>query len=442
MTRRVLALPVLLLLAACAATPPPVVVPQPAPRSPRTVQATIRGTLVPAATLLTDDGKRIECPLVALPDGVPRVVCTLHVDTPEGWGAHLTVSGPDRTPQTIDFALQLFSLDGPDQNLAEVVLAPSFVVLARLVPDGQFFRLATGEPFTVIAATDFNLLARDMRGEDIDQVLEQRAALGFNTLRVFTAFDVCATGNGCQPIGRLWPSEYPDYYAKVVAFLRKISRKGLRAELVAFTGRFPSGNADEMVAHWTALQAAVRDEANATFELQNEVDNAANAGVPFERMQRPPPPILASHGSAVQDTMPPAPFWGYVTYHSAEPRKVVHNGMSDIADPYDRPVVVNETVRVPDNNSSLANAEDTAAGCALLEAGCTFHSVHGKNSTLWSGAELALAKAWTAGARSVPLEFQRGHYVHRDDLEAACGCPRVYSKRLPDGREWIVRIRP
>jgi hypothetical protein len=329
----------------------------------------------------------------------------------------------------------------PNQSLNDVVLEPSIARLPRLVVNGQYFRLATGERFTVIELSEFNILGRLAAGEDVDPVLKQRADSGFNVLRVFTAYDL-------PNIGRMWPKEHPDLYSTLIPKLaERAARHGLRIEFVGFTGPYRNffDNGDQMVAHWNSLISAVADCTNCTLELINEFDHPANAGVPLDRMLRPPPPILASHGSAVQDSTPLQPFWDYVTYHSSQPGKVVINCWSEIADRHHIPCVINETGRVPDNDSSLAHAEDIARGCALVNAGCGFHSVHGRSSELWSGLELTLAQTWARSAQAVPLEFQDGYHVHRDDLErgpAPCPCDRVYSRRLPDGREFIAPVRP
>lgn len=438
---------VLLLTAACGkvvVTPPP-----PPPPGARIVGTTIRGAANPSATLRTDDGRRVECPIVRLVDGTPRAVCVLDPQTPSGWGAYLDVTAPEMEAQTLAFELDVFPAAGGNQSTGEVQLVPSFVALPALVKDGQFFRLATGDRFTVVEDSDFNLLARLAAGEDITPVLVQRTHdATFNTVRVFTAFDI---GIGTpQPIGRLIPREHPDLYSVLVPKLLQLAAKqGARVELVGFTGPYASmfANDDEKVAHWEALKAAVHaydmkaGGPQGFLELVNEGDHVANKDLPYARLTRPAAPSLASHGSSTQNADPITPFWDYITYHASEPRKVVHNCWSDYADPYNIPCVVNETVRVPDNDNSLAHAQDTAGGCALFVAGCTFHSIRGKNSALWGGEELALARAWSAAGHAVPLEFQHGYYVHRDDLEAACNCTRVYSHRLPDGREYIQRIR-
>jgi hypothetical protein len=335
------------------------------------------------------------------------------------------------------------------QSAGDPATPPAVAALPRLVPSGTVFRLASGDRWTAIEASDFNLFNRYLQG-DIEPILVQRAEAGFNLLRVWTAYDLCPTGVGadrqpCQPIGRLVPREHADYYARLPQFLALAAQYHLYVELTAFTGPFRSmfGNDEEMVAHWKNLTAAVRDSTNVILELINEFDNAPNQGVPLDRMPRPSAPIVASHGSGIQDSLPLQPYWDYATYHPGGgdgwPSKAAHDGMSKIADRGHVPVIANETTRFPDNDRSVAHARDAAAGAALLLAGSCYHSVHGKSSELWTGVELDAARAWAAGARSVPLEFQAGSYVQRKDLEsdAVIG---AYSRRLPDGREWIVKI--
>jgi hypothetical protein len=102
------------------------------------------------------------------------------------------------------------------------------LVTTRLVIRGKFFYLETGEPFTVIECSDFSLLKRFIMGDDITPVLQQRADLGFNMLRVWTL-------NTSVIPGGLEPKRVPNFYASLSAFLDLCSQYGLRVELMAFT---------------------------------------------------------------------------------------------------------------------------------------------------------------------------------------------------------------
>lgn len=313
-----------------------------------------------------------------------------------------------------------------------------FVVsaLQRLVTRGQCFALATGERFTAIQASDFNLYARFLNGEDIEPVLQQRAGAGFNMLRVWTRMQLSQFG-----IGDLTFAQHPNLYASLPIFLQRCAGHGLYVELTAYTGR-----EDYDPQHWDRLVSAVRDATNVLLELVNENDQAGNHLdlAPFAR----PVGVLASHGSNGAEQRPVEPFWDYATFHSngafEEQRKVGHNGM----ELWDGPTITNETSRFPDvgmwrnadGEQQRRLAFDSAAGAALLSAGSCFHSVDGKDSHVWDAAELEAASAWAAGAQSVPLEFQAGSYRHAGELEGADDL-RIYQRVLKDGRACTVRIR-
>src|SRR5262245_14147932 len=146
--------------------------------------------------------------------------------------------------QTLAAAVLLACADKPAPKAAGVNPLP------RLVVDGRWFRQDTGARWTGLEATDFNLFNRFINGQDIAPILRQRAEVGFNLLRVWTDFDVCADGNCAhrQPIGRLVPSQHPDYDARLTEFLEKCAQHGLYIELTAFTGR-PDSDAGK-IAHW------------------------------------------------------------------------------------------------------------------------------------------------------------------------------------------------
>jgi hypothetical protein len=322
---------------------------------------------------------------------------------------------------------------------------PPFVPLPRLVTRGEFFGLETGERFTVVGTSDFNLLNRYLSNEDIEPILAQRehpdpthpTAPGFNWLRVWTLFDFAcpadAQGHTDCGIGKgMTLANHPDMYERIPAFLRLAAKHHLYVEFTAFIGGLPQDG--YYPGHWQRLQDAVRGETNAVLELVNENDQHPIDLSPFAQ----PVGILSSRGSngsehppvgmgrSVETPTDPQhwivtqPPWGFLTSHTngafEESRKVGHVCM-EYADTARVPCVGDETSRVTDQYNSPQRAFDTGAGCALLSAGCTLHSISGKNSTLWIGDELANAIAWAAGEHSIDLACQPGPYVHRQDLE-------------------------
>jgi len=312
-------------------------------------------------------------------------------------------------------------------------LVPVFVPLPRLVVQGHVFALETGEPFTAIQCSDFNLLNCWQHGEDITPVLAQRRDVGFNMLRVWTLYNLAAANIGV----------FLDIdYARVPAFLQLCASYGLYVEFTAYTST-------ERVTHWDQLVAACQGQTNVMLELVNEGTLPVNQ-ISMGWYARPTG-ILASHGSGGAEGVPPWEPWDYVTFHtngsSEEQRKVGHNAMEkpQVILNWYGPVLTNETSRYPDVGMWVgadparrrALAFDSAAGAALLCAGACFHSVSGKTSVLWTAAELAVALAWAEGARSVSLACQHGAYRRRDDL-LTDQLLRVYQRGV-DG--CIVAIR-
>jgi hypothetical protein len=298
--------------------------------------------------------------------------------------------------------------------------------------NGHVFETETGHPFTAIQCSDFNLLNRWQRGENIIPVLEQRRDAGFNMLRVWTLYDLVAAN-----IGQFLDIDY----ARIPDFLALCAQYGLYVEFTAYTST-------ERITHWNQLVTACQGQTNALLELVNEGTLPVNQIV-MGRYARPTG-ILASHGSGGAEGVPPWVPWDYITFHtngaSEEQRKVGHNAMSDCADVWLVPALTNETSRFPevgmwvgaDHARRRALAFDAAAGAALLCAGSCFHSVQGKASVLFDADTIDAALAWTQGARLVPKACQHDPYYRRDDLLTS-DLLRVYQRGTSDA--CIVRIR-
>jgi hypothetical protein len=300
---------------------------------------------------------------------------------------------------------------------------------------GQFFTL-NGEPWTAIDASEFSLYARYLRDEDITPVLRERQAIRFGMLRVWLL-------NTSVIAGGLLPSQWSYFYPRLGPFVDLLGSYGFIAHLTAFTQTqtlMPS--VSDQVDHWTRTQAAVAGRGNVLLSLVNEADqhdNRTDASLLYMR----PSGVLASSGSNGADSPPPQPVWDAIEYHSNGlsewQRKVGHNTM-EFADQNHCPGHASENTRYPDQDASETHAYDAAAGAALLCGGACYHSAAGKDSRLFDDVERRCAEAWVAGARSVPLEFQRGTYHHRTDLEGG-DIIRAYDRQLPDGRAHVVRIR-
>jgi hypothetical protein len=305
------------------------------------------------------------------------------------------------------------------------------------------FRLETGERWTAIECSDFNLFGRYLQeGEAVVRaVLAERADVGFNLLRVWSEYQ----GNAqfTEEIGRLVPSEWPDYDAEIGAFFTLCGSYGLYVELTVFTGTGIAG-------HWDRVGAVAQQHTNVILELANEV----NAHPSIDPTQyQPIAGVVCSHGSNGSQSLPVRPWWDYEAMHFNDAfqweRKVGHNS-KEITDgdpeghiqPSHVPVIANENTR-PDKDGNEVHFYDAAAGASLLCAGSCFHSRSGKKSALFDAYDRPFAEAWVAGAQSVPMECQDGAYKHRSDLEgpnAGATGERVYQRGNED--VCIVWIRP
>ncbi len=311
---------------------------------------------------------------------------------------------------------------------------------------GHFFALADGRPWTIIEASDFNLYGRYLtEGADaIQPVLAQRQECGFNTLRVWTLYDV-------PGIGHLLPSEHPDFYARLPDFLALCGAYGLHVELTVFTGTkrlMPSRAAQQ--AHLDQICSAVRafngPLPNQTSRTLIEVGNEWNEGDNAWFLDlRYPTDLLLAAGSVGSDTWPTElglPVLQYQTWHGNDTDEWQRKSGREpqlMAEAQGGTAISNENTRYTDRDASLGHAQGAAESAALLGGGSCYHSINGKLSLPWVGVELEAAKVWAASARKVPLEFQQGRYNHATNLEPP-GVLRAYQRILGDGRAYTALV--
>lgn len=378
----------------------------------------VANTLV-HATLTPEPRPDLVLTSTLLPEN--RLSFRLPGDVPYTWGAQLKLQGPES-------ALISRVLLAPDLDVelpAPQSKAPGLVV------DGQFFRTIGGAPYTIIGCSDFRLLKRWTMGEDPepDTVLAQRRAVGFNDLRVFGL---------CQNMFQLRAERTLEY---LHGFCSVIGKAGFTMELTFGDWALALPDLGEQREFLTEVYRILQRHPHVRLELVNEADQTPNRIDTAQHIR--PIGLFASHGSNGSQVWPVRPTWDYETYHSNDApewwRKCGHEAM-EIANDSKRPCVANENTRFPDKCWNLVYAADAARAAALLCAGSVFHSVRGKQSALWDGLELDAAITWAGAAASVPLEFQRGRYIRRDDLLRR-ELLRVYERRLDDGRGYIAEVR-
>ena len=294
-------------------------------------------------------------------------------------------------------------------------LMPVFVPLLRLVTNQWFFSRENGRPITLIGADSYALYQQYLDGVDIKPVLDQLVSLGFNYLRVFGSY------NGS--LGHFVPTEYGDqYFLKQIAFAKVLAQKEFYYEFVAFadaTTWIPDVNAQ--LAHWNNEVAAVAPITNVILEAGNELNQPINR---LNSVQQLPMPQLtnSSHGSNGSGEWGVIPFWHYVTLHvnseSEWQRKYGHNcfeigWLVPVTPNWRGPCIGEESPR-PDQDGNLTHFHDAARACALLAAGCVFHSNSGKASQVLTGIDLQAATAFAVGALKVPIVCQNQPYKRID----------------------------
>jgi hypothetical protein len=388
--------------------------PQPHPDPPAALYVRVSvwqdGTSIrpTAGSLTLDDGRQIP----ATVDGGFRLKVQLPPEVPYGWHAELWVRW-GLAVRYQDWALFHVTLAAD----LDVDLPATRTPAPELGVVGTFFRRDGGAPHTVIGCSDLQLFDGWLAGgrDAVRPMVEQRKALGFNLLRVWSI---------CAFLFRLDPDDpvLDHFYPNLLDFLTYVCVEvGLNVELTAFVDvNRPELLGLDVARHWQNLRAVLQQPEFRHRVLLERV-NEQDIGVNTIALAEFPPPAevrLAGAGSGGADARPPVdvPGWTYAGFHpdrSADwPRKVGHNAMEDLADKFGVPGTSNETCR-PDQGRGPVAADffDAAANAALLSAGATFHSQAGKDSVLLGGDELVCAMAWVAGARAVPLEFQQGTYI-------------------------------
>lgn len=308
--------------------------------------------------------------------------------------------------------------------------------LPTLEPRGRFF-WKSGARFFLNGATAFNLYNRFLveGAEAIRPFLSQRESLGFNALRVWTAYDI-------PMIGRLIPREHPDFYDRVDEFESLCAEYSQYVYWTVYAGANSStlGTVTQMIEHQLRLQDTLASWS--LLDLHNEKNHPANFPSDFTG-PNPDSSILWSQGSNIQDDESPTPYGRFAGRHPGSSEWQRKTGKQAWDDQnllnLNIPFVDDETVRVePGGETNVEHCFDAAACGAMFIAGAMFHSREAKLATPFTGAELSCADAWCRGVRSVPLQItQDGTYSRVDDAAYL----RVYLKTLPGVGTHSLQIR-
>lgn len=282
----------------------------------------------------------------------------------------------------------------------------------------KFFSKSSGEYFTAIEASDYNLFNRFQNDEDIIPVLQQRRDIGkTNMLRVWTLFNLVSIGVCTSP-----------QYEKLDAFCKLCAKYGQYVEFTAYTDIWDS-------THYPKLIEATAKNTNVIIEMLNEGHMYEETKI-FSKS----PYHLTSRGSGLSEQLPMLPLMDYGTVHFNSAyewwRKNGHNAM-ELANDYGKPILTNESTRSDDNDNNPNHYGDSSFAVAALNAGSCFHSIHGKNSTLWQGREEECAHQHGLRASEVDLIYQDGQYIRLEPN----GLLRYYLKRLDGHPDLDIQIR-
>jgi hypothetical protein len=342
----------------------------------------------------------------------------------------------------------------------------------RIHVDGLVFRREDRSIFQWRGCTEFLAFKRFREEPDhaaLRAVLEERVAAGCNVFRVFGMVDSFAK---FRPDG-------DGYYRDLGAFADFLaSELGARFEFVAFADAqiVMPDYGDERV-YLEKVTGVLTSKPNAFLEVANEPfknlpDGRARAqdlgraivgrGVP-----------VASGNYDIPDCAATLPHLDYVTIHNerkpdwprtaraiAEVRDGFGWGANCTGDPFagvKAPVVGDEPMGFAEvvsgsRSTSVDDAAYFAATCALMGAGCTYHSTDGITSTPWGPVQKATATAFFDALKWVPVDAQLAPYMrggtdpgchwvgdsiaeHDDEREL-----RSFAK-IVNGQAWMVQIR-
>lgn len=330
---------------------------------------------------------------------------------------------------------------------------PSGSEHVQLHTNGKRFVREDGTTWRGKGFSDFNLLAKFARGEDIQPILTERIQLGANYVRVFMMLD---------NVGHLAPA---DSLANLSAFLSLLEARGLRAEVVVFAD-LPTHPAFDQHGYLTQVATILNAHGGIHLgELCNECTHPANR-VDYAAFQKPTGPTLWSHGSNLGDGDPYEPVWDYVSDHPGRndewmrrincrdsPQVIAANAPCL----EDEPMGASATDQPGKRSANAADFGYFGGICGEWSQGCLFHSDSGILSELLGPAEHAAAVSFFAGLNFAPADapswpYQRGDNcgscpgvgdmpVAQWDLPAPHGSLRTVA-RGDGATEWVVAVRP
>lgn len=279
----------------------------------------------------------------------------------------------------------------------DITLTPITSGLSPLVRiERHRFVTADGRRVFLKMTSDFVLFWRYLEGEDIDPVLAQRQALGFNCVRVFGMCHYVMVNDLHAPTFK--PSNHPDYHPKQLAFFQKCARFGQYPYFCEFPDNaYAMENEDDHVPYHEANAENMR-QVGGILEATNEYFAHSWNQVDFNRILKPVGVLACSTSQGEGLHQWP---WDFGDFHPRRdfPAHVKEQCLSDNPN-----FEVNFQMGLGENFNAdkESNAVDkyfqvggSALGTALFSS---FHCEQGKQSRLFDGQTLEAALAFIEGS--------------------------------------------
>lgn len=454
--------------------------PQPQPKLRPIVVWAVPGAEVrlesPQGTFIARTDEQGVASFPAMPDGHVMPAANLFIEKPgkrgEGVPGYAWYGEVITMPADAD-AHQFFAIPGVNLQVPFQVQLP--VVLKSLRPfpaEHGFIRRDKGVFSDEANAlwqfrnhTDFLLFFRFLLGENIQPILDDRIAAGFNVLRVLGMVAWERTNN------QFFPQKWPNYAERLAAFVDLLAASGLRVEFVPFAdAQIVMPKENEQDAYAAMVVATIGHKWNVFIEWANEPfknipGGAARVSAIGKRFAGTVPVLMASGagvGDIAEGDFAQLAKWTlqYCTIHdhsrgSEWPRKMKDalevrwglekEGLETVVI-MDEPIGADETNQPGRRSNVPADFEDGAAVLALQTPGACGHTQAGLDSLLLPPVTKACMQAWIGAMKTIGPEWQTGQYTaghlstcpleHSDDLAL-----RTFAQILGN-RAFVVVVRP
>lgn len=306
------------------------------------------------------------------------------------------------------------------------------VHLSPLRTIGTSFADANGRLLTYAGLSEFRLLDRFLRGQDIEPIFADRLDLLAETQAA--PFARCLRVFGmANSFMQLRPQEHGDYYTSVRALVDFAAQHGFYTDFDVFAdAQIIMPDVNQQRAHWGRLADQLRGCETVILSVGNEwgAHSGYKNGFDPGDFTYPSAGYLCSRGSDVGDSDPYLPAWDVSKYHGRRDDLKGELSSCDIAwavSGYDgehgnagfagthQPTYHDEPIGAADvsirNKRSAVPAVfyRLAFDCSTWGAGGTFHSDCGIDSVPFTARQRACGLAWFMGqAKADPAQRHQG----------------------------------